>query len=157
MELLRFLSAVLWLQSIDLLMHTTHPSKIKTSIDNRDAHIPYLVTNLLVVGRYCSPAADGTFSGIMPLRWTMLPPKIDEPEVVVVPLGLRQQHLQVSLSLFHRRSRCEAPPLCQAVDVCVHRESWCPASLHESNHTFARCHQSPAIRPRGKLGPCITT
>ena len=65
----------------------------------------------------------------MPLRWTVFPPKVDEPEVVVVPLGLRQQHLQVSFSLLHCLTLSKAPPLGQAVDVGIHRECWSPASV----------------------------
>lgn len=63
----------------------------------------------------------------MPLRRTVLPPKIDEPEVVVVPLGLGQQRLEVSFGLLHCLALCQPPALCQAVDVCVHREGWSPA------------------------------
>lgn len=65
----------------------------------------------------------------MPLCWTMLPPEVDESQVVVVPLGLRQEHLQVSFSLLHRLTLSQAPPLGKAVDVRVHREGWGPASM----------------------------
>lgn len=65
----------------------------------------------------------------MPQRRTVLPPKIDEPEVVVVPLGLRQQRLEVSFGLFHCLALCEPPALRQPVDVRVHRKSWSPAWL----------------------------
>lgn len=65
----------------------------------------------------------------MPLRRTVLPPKIDEPEVVVVPLFLRQQRLEVSFSLLHCLTLCQPPALRQPVDVRVHREGWSPAWL----------------------------
>ena len=64
-------------------------SKIEPGCDATERLVTlYLVTNLLVIGWYSSPAAYGTRSRVMPLRRTVLPPKVDEPEVVVVPLGL---------------------------------------------------------------------
>lgn len=55
-------------------------SKVKPGRDTNDKLMtPSLVANLLVVGWYSGPAAYGTSSRIMPLRRTVLPPKIDEP------------------------------------------------------------------------------
>lgn len=59
----------------------------------------------------------------------MFPPEVDEPEVIVIPFRLGQQHLQVSFGLLHCLTLSQAPPLGKAVDVRVHWEGWSPASM----------------------------
>ena len=49
-----------------------------------------MYARLLVIGRDSSPAADGTQGWVMALSWAMLPPKVYEPKMVVVPLLLWQ-------------------------------------------------------------------
>ena len=67
--------------------------------------------DLLVIWRYSSPFADWACSRVMPQCWTVLTPKVNESEVVVIPLGLRQQHLQVSFSLLNSLAFCKTPAL----------------------------------------------
>lgn len=52
----------------------------------------------------------------------MLPTKVDEAQVQVIPLVLRKQHFEIRLCLLYCLALRQAPSQRQAVDVCVHWE-----------------------------------
>lgn len=119
---------------------------------------PEQVEGLLVVRGHSSPAADGAGGGIMPLSRAVLPAKVDEAQVQIVPLVLSQQHLQVCLGLLDCLAFCEAPPQRQAVDVGVHRKGWCAAGPPELSgclsllcHTIGRSRCSSFLSPLLRL------
>lgn len=54
------------------------------------------ISSVLVVGWHSRPAANGTHCWIMTLSRAVLAPKVDQPEMIIVPFGFRQQHLQIN-------------------------------------------------------------
>lgn len=77
----------------------------------------------------------------------MLPAKVDEAQVQIVPLVLREQHFEVRLCLLYCLALCQAPSQRQAVDVCVHWECGYPTAC-EAVHSWLcwLCAAKPVLQ-----------